>query len=368
MFMLSFNERVVEAKYLIFSSLVLVASASLFVLLQKRKRPELKYKKVKGKQHTTSLPGGLVNVGNSCYLNSTIQLLASVSNRIESFFEKKKGVVAKELHNLLARLNEGETVRPLEFIHSFAPSEAFSADQQDAHEFLLALLNLSEQEHEQFVPSHLGLKVLGCPSQKFLSADQVSSYAEEVKAAFSTTNPFSGALLSEFVCMRCAVRKRQRNISSIRIEPFSCLSIVSEKPTLNEAVYEHLCTPERLADYQNSNCRDKGAVRQKRPLIFPELLLLHLPQLSGLSGWKSTDSVPRLESEELSGPGYRYRLQAMIVHLGSHGSSGHFVCYRRFAAGSSSSKWILCNDAKVQVVSFEAVLAQVPYILLFVKE
>lgn len=362
MLVLSLNERV-ELKYVLLSSLVLVASASLLFLFNKKKQPVMKHSKIKRKR-THVLPGGLINIGNSCYLNSTIQLLAAASDKVETFFNRKRSRIGPELVKLISRVNDGETVRPAEFINSFAVSAAFSTDQQDSHEFLLALLNLSESERDQFSPSHLGLQVLGQPAHKFLTSDQVASYAEEAKITFSTDNPFSGALLSEFVCMRCAVKKRQRNISSIRIEPFSCISIVTDKKDLNEAIYEHLCIPERLIDYQNENCRDKGAVRQKRPLLFPDLLLLHLPQLTGLSGWKNTENIPRLQSGELSGPGYRYRLQAMIVHLGSHGSSGHFVCYRRFG----SSKWVLCNDAKVQAVTFEAVLSQVPYILLFEKE
>ncbi len=362
MFVLSLNERV-EFKYVLLSSLVLVASASIFMFFKKKQPPQVKYKKVK-RQCVKGLPGGLVNIGNSCYLNSTIQLLAAASEKIESFFARKKSKIGQELISLISRVNDGETVRPIEFISSFASSAVFSSEQQDSHEFLLALLNLSDHEAAVSNHSQLGLKVLGQPTHKFLTAYQVSSFAEEVKATFSTENPFSGALMSEFVCMQCAVRKRQRNISSIRIEPFTCTSIISDKKDLNEAVYEHLCIPERLSDYQNDDCRDKGAVRQKRPLLFPELLLLHLPQLAGLSGWKDTENIPRLQSDELSGPGYRYRLQAIIVHLGSHGSSGHFVCYRRLGP----EQWILCNDAKVQQVSFETVLSQIPYILLFEKE
>lgn len=349
-----------EPKLLLLSSVLLAAASALTIF---RRRPQAPVVKKIKQRKTKGLPGGIHNVRNSCYLAATVQLLASCPDRIESFFAAKKSRIATEILILIKAVNSGTKSTPLAFIKSFSGAAAFSNDQQDAHEFLLALLNLNDKKDSALTVDNLGLRTLGCQDQKFLTPGQISTYKEELKRTFGNSNPFCGAVLSEFVCMTCTVRHRIRNISSIKVEPFTCLSIVSENSDLNAAVYEYLRVPERLSDYSHQNCRDKGAVRQKHPLLFPELLLVHLPQLHGLSGMKA-DAIPRLASDELSGPGYRYRLCSIIVHIGSHGSSGHFVCYRRLG----HEGWILCNDALVQRVSFETVLQHTPYILLFEKE
>lgn len=299
------------------------------------------------------LPSGLINFGNSCYLSSVLQLLAAADSVLIDHFINC-GIIGKELGKVLQEINDGDyPVRPFAFIKSFTGSAGFSSDQQDAHEFLLALLNLKLQT-----------KVTGIESLAAL----VSLTSEKIKQSiFKVRNPFIGVLMNELICLPCAVKKKPRHISSLRIEPFSCVTLTPTRTcsSINETIYKQLCTPERFSDYSNyskdgGKC-GSGAINQKNPLILPDLLFLHVSLLS--EAFIKSDQ--KIETElELSGPGYRYKLLSVIVHFGSNGLGGHYICFRRCGRGD----WIKCDDAKVTISNESEILNQRAYLLLYQKE
>lgn len=320
----------------------------------KRKRRELLRSK---------MPSGLINVGNSCYLSSVLQLLASAGELVINHFRACDLPIASALSELLEAINCGEERRlaPIAFIKSFAGASmgGLSPDQQDAHEFLLALLNMKSKDRKQ---------------RRRNPADSLTFDSAEIdKSIVSVSDPFTGVLLKELICLPCASKRKLRHASSLRIEPFSCVTLTpppsssSSSLKVSEALYKHFCAPERFSDYCNYKANGDscgfGAVNQKRPLIFPRLLFLHVSLL--LTGDSHLKSQQVIETEaELSGPGYRYKLVSTIVHYGQGGLAGHFVCYRR----SLGKMWIECNDENIKTVSEEHVMAQRAYILLYERE
>ena len=173
--------------------------------------------------------------------------------------------------------------------------------------------------------------------------------------------------MNELICLPCAVKRKPRHISSLRIEPFSCVTLTptSTCSGINEAVYKQFCAPERFSDYLNylkdgGNC-GLGAINQKNLLILPDLLFLHVSLIS--ETFMKSDQ--KIETElQLSGPGYRYKLLSVIVHFGSSGLGGHFICFRRHGRNG----WIKCNDAKVTISNESEILNQRAYLLLYQKE
>lgn len=308
------------------------------------------------------LPSGLINLGNSCYLSSVLQLLAASETVLIDHFINC-GMIGLELAKVLIEINEGNNlVRPSEFIKSFSGSAGFSSEQQDAHEFLLALLNLKPTVVMTRSEQKLSL-TSSLESCKLITLETVKL----CNSIFKVKNPFTGVLMNELICLPCAVKRKPRHISSLRIEPFSCVTLTptTSCSSINEAVYKQFCGPERFSDYSNylkdgGKC-GLGAINQKNPLILPELLFLHVSLLS--ETFMKTDQ--KIETElELSGPGYRYKLMAVVVHFGPSGLSGHFICYRRHGR----KHWIKCDDSKIKVVDESEILTQRAYLLLYQKE
>lgn len=304
------------------------------------------------------IPAGIVNVGNSCYLSSVVQLLAADDSFIEHFKAEEGGrggsgriEIANELSSLLKDINfSGKSVvNPEKFIQSFTQGSFLSTQQQDAHEFLLALLNLKQPKRRKL--EDFGLKSL----DDFETEKQKSKEFKLIKPR----DCFTGVQLNELICVPCATVKRLKHTSSLKIETFSCLTVPSNEP-LNEAVNRQLFSVERIDDYLNCGGCGLGAINQKRTLHLPPFLFLNVSLLTSSALSKSFNSSTRLQLK-LKVQNSVYRLIAMIVHFGSTGHSGHFVCYRRGRKG----QWIECNDARIRIVKEEAVRCQMPYILLY---
>ena len=323
------------------------------LLLRSRRHSAPKRRKKLKESERVPLPSGLVNVGNSCYLSSVLQLLASCGDPLISHFRNCENRIASTLSDLLESINKGEAtgkLRPIEFIESFSGmSMGLSPDQQDAHEFLLVLLNMKSK-------------------QPRISSDSINLNVKAVqRTVMNVSNPFTGVLMNELICLPCAGKRKTRHISSLRIEPFSCITLTpNSNVKISEAVYRHFCAPERYSDYcnyKNSVSCGHGAVNQKHPLILPRLLFLHVSLITGESFLKSQQVI---ETEtNLGGPGYRYKLISVIVHYGESGKAGHFICFRRYGKAAG---WIECNDESVRIVPEERVLAQRAYILLYETE
>lgn len=103
---------------------------------------------------TNSLHGGLSNLGNTCYLNSAVQMLTTMDNfvsELESQYPIKedndKLMLREEFLKLARSLKNGETAHPANFKEAVDLTSPLFVGyrQQDSHEFLTTILELLDE-------------------------------------------------------------------------------------------------------------------------------------------------------------------------------------------------------------------------------
>lgn len=110
-----------------------------------------------------SLPfGGLHNLGNTCYLNSAMQMVASLDNfaaqireHIPEMEQEETSTLREALLEVLDSLQKGETLQPDAFKNKIDERSPLFIGyrQQDSHEFLTALLNLLDEDYKKTPPA-----------------------------------------------------------------------------------------------------------------------------------------------------------------------------------------------------------------------
>ncbi|RWR87324.1 hypothetical protein CKAN_01626100 [Cinnamomum micranthum f. kanehirae] len=254
---------------------------------------------------------GLVNLGNTCFLNAVLQCLTHTGPFIEGLKTCKHALICSNINNL------------------------FKANQQqDAHEFLRCMLNKVQESTEP-------------------------NFVEQI---------FGGQSRSRLQCTHC------HHVSDT-FESLLDLSLAIQDVHYLSDALELFTRLEQMPGLTPcEKCKEK-VPREKGLKIeqAPEVLVLHLLRFNS-NAEKIIDFVyypfeldlkPFLSNP--NGDGNRetkYDLYAVLVHDGNSSSSGHYFCYVR----PSPDSWYNLDDAKVTPVTKYVALTQVAYILFYKRK
>ncbi|XP_078435987.1 ubiquitin-specific protease 24 isoform X2 [Wolffia australiana] len=355
-------------------------------------------------------PRGLINSGNLCFRNATLQALLSCSPFVQ-FLQSmrhhdipKNGYptirafveligyfdcpeVSSPMKHAASALRAAPPFNPVMFdriLKNFSPdlpainiSMGGRPRQEDAQEFLSFMM---DQMHDEL----LKLKGLLSNSVDVSQSSLVSSAEDDGwetvgpknKSAVTRTQSFLPSELSDiFGGQTRSVVKSRGNKASATVQPFLLLhlDIFSDNVRTIEDALRLFSAPETLEGYRtlSGKAGEVSARKSVKIQTLPKILILHLMRFSyGSRGstklHKPVHFFPELAlHRELfvspSTGGRKYELVATITHHGREPSRGHYTADAKCANG----RWLRYDDDSVTCIDLPKVLHDQAYILFY---
>uniref|UniRef100_A0A671RUM0 Ubiquitin carboxyl-terminal hydrolase n=1 Tax=Sinocyclocheilus anshuiensis TaxID=1608454 RepID=A0A671RUM0_9TELE len=374
------------------------------------------------------LPCGLTNLGNTCYMNATVQCLRSVPE-LKDALRRYSGAlrssganapsqyITTALRDLYESMDKTASSIPpiilLQFLHMAFPQFAEKGDQgqylqQDANECWVQVMRVLQQKLESQEPE-TPLDVTAAASKKKNFIDRY--FGVEFETTMKCTesedeDPTKGTenqlqlscfINQEVKYLATGLRLRlqeditklspslQRNALYIKSSKISRLPayltiqmvrfFYKEKESVNAKVLKDVKFPLMLDVYElcTAGVQEKMvSVRSKfKEVEDKKLEMQQQPKASNqkVGAPKETKYEPFCFSDDLgsNNSGY-YDLQAVLTHQGRSSSSGHYVGWVK----RKEDEWVKFDDDKVSVVTPEDILKlsgggdwHIAYVLLY---
>ncbi|XP_051172315.1 ubiquitin carboxyl-terminal hydrolase 14 [Leptopilina boulardi] len=360
------------------------------------------------------LPAGLTNLGNTCYLNATVQCLKTVPELRDALKKFSGGLapssntfivpaqsITASLRDLYEGMDKGASLPPVvlvQMVHLAFPrfaekSEHGGFQQQDANECWTEIIRmLKEKLPPKEYPNEIGDGEQRSKHSSLIEQYFGGTFDTELKCIESEEEtPSKGK--EDFLQLSCFISTDVKYMhSGLRNKMQE--QITKHSSTLGrDAIYTKTSKISRLPAYLTIQFvrfyyKEKGAINAKIlkdvkfPLEFdafelcsPELQQKLIPvrdkfkeledkqveearnlkdkRNKGDEKEEKTKQEPFCFENDLgsNNSGY-YTLQAVLTHQGRSSSSGHYVAWVR----QKGDTWIKCDDDNVSIITSEDVL------------
>jgi len=352
------------------------------------------------------LPAGLQNLGNTCYMNATVQCLKSVPE-LRTSLSKFTGNVSlggsadaasmtAALRDLYKTMDQGSTIPPiimLQVLHNAFPrfaerGEQGGYQQQDANECWMEMLRMVQQKApatEDAKGNNAVDQFMGIECETEIKC--IESEAEPVTKATERFLQFSCYIDKEVKYLHTGLKNRleetieknspvlgrdaqyQKKLAISRLPGYITIQMVrfhfKQKEAVNAKVLKDVKFPVMLDMFEmcSKELQDKLRPMRNKFKNHEDWMVEQAVQLKGPS--KKDQLKKDLEEQETgdledfsfpddigsSNSGY-YTLQAVLTHKGRSSNSGHYVGWVK----AKGEHWIKCDDDEVSPIHEEDVL------------
>jgi len=284
---------------------------------------------------------GLTNLGNTCYMNSSLQaLFATEEFRNYVMFEKSEGPLFCEVSKLFKAMASSETenkLSPIDLRSKFVSlkPQFDGKDQHDAQEFLRFIIDLMHEEMNK------ATKTNDQKSDPKSAKESWNTYTKFVANSF-LVSLFVGQIKSIVKCMRCSHE-------SYCWDSFWDISLSLEEDDNNSDIISCLklfTAEEKLENDAMPTCSQclKKTISTKRLQFIrsPLILIIQLKKFAN-NGQKIAKQV--FVNEHILINWTPYRLYACMCHSGTNSSNGHYTVFCRY----QSNNWYFFDDLEEKV-------------------
>lgn len=350
------------------------------------------------------LPAGLTNLGNTCYMNATIQCLKTVPEFCQSLLEFKGSIgvmggpdhdalsITAAMRDLYRSMDRGASVPPLvmlQVLHNAFPrfaerGEGGGYQQQDANECWIELMGMLKRKlkdgETSVVDKYFGLefesetKCVECDdepptvsTERFL---QYNCYIDkDVKyLATGLSNRLQESMNKHSETLgRDAVYMKKMRVS--RLPGYMTIQMVrfqfKQRDAVNAKILKDIKFPLILDvfDLCSSELQQKLIPIRSKFKDYEDMVVEEASKAKGMSKEKALKKDrEEMEAKEIepysfeddpgsNNSGY-YELQAILTHKGRSSNSGHYVAWIRHKGDT----WFECNDDLIQPIHVDDIL------------
>lgn len=346
---------------------------------------------------------GILNLGNTCYINVNIQMILNCKLLNNLLLEKKDKIDTKELlYSYICILNRLEEIRKQESIEMKEETDKIYIRKLKLSSFIEKFRNIFSQvafnqqdclEGLTFILSnfHETLSKTHELTDPLLILDNVrynkeikniclKHFERDIKKDYSLFfNLFYSYYLTTITCDKC---KHKVN----KIEQYKEISLNLSKENSDnnlEKLLEYYFTNEKLDDYRCDKCEVKECNKKITLLNTPKYLLVQLkrfefnPKTFNMSKILKEVNYPlfldmdkycledninkKLKTKNV------YELNSIINHLGASLQSGHYTSFHKI-----NNQWFYADDSDIQKVDEDFLFLKrskmISYVLIYERK
>lgn len=268
---------------------------------------------------------GIVNIGNTCYMNAVFQCLFTNSILLQSLLKTHRKILTEEFLNQANDYHSNKTtplnISSLKRVIDRKTDLFRGLEQQDSLEFIEWFLDAVHNEIKTKINVTLTHNTPKTVGERKIYHSHLSWKKEYSKGHSSIVDLFHGQYQNRFSCMSCGSE-------SYKFEPFVTLhlSLDEKDEPINvvSCIKEHL-NKENLHGINCKKCKkDTRHQKQLTILRFPKILIVSFKRYSTTDKIKTNVVLP-LNIELGENRPHSYKLTSIINHHGDNLYSGHYT-------------------------------------------